>query len=251
VPFWVSNRVFLCDVLEGRSVLRSLFFVSLCLWLCGCGRAAKCGGGELSDAEYHAAVQLIREGNEEGALPLFLRVIARNSCAANSHLYAGRIYLTKLNDPIYAIYHFREYLSQRKNTKEAAVVKQLIDTAKKNFIRSLPGQSDGLETHAELIEIARRLREENIALKRALRAAQERSQLLESSRAEETQVVTMRANQLLEKPVKHIVQSGDTLSKISQKYYGSPAHWKKIFEANQSEIPFQSALTVGQELIIP
>ncbi|MDR2436412.1 MAG: LysM peptidoglycan-binding domain-containing protein [Puniceicoccales bacterium] len=221
-----------------------------CLWLCGCG-GTKSGGGELSDAEYHEAIQLIREGNEEKALPLFLRVVARDPCATSSHLYAGRIYLTGRSDPVYAIYHFREYLSRTKNAKEAAVVRQLVDTAKKNFIRSLPGQGSEFGTRAELMAIAARLREENIALKRALRAAQERCQSLESSLADGAKIAAVRTDPPPEKRVKHIVRAGDTLSKISQQYYGSPVHWKKIFEANQSEIPFQSALTVGQELIIP
>jgi nucleoid-associated protein YgaU len=159
--------------------------------------------------------------------------------------------LTRRNDPVYAIYHFREYLSRTKNTKEATVVRQLVDTAKKNFVRNLPGQSGEFETHAELMEIAGRLREENIALKRALRVAQERCQLLESRHADEAKVAAVRANPPQRGPIKHIVRAGDTLSKISQKYYGSPAHWKKIFEANQSEIPFQNALTVGQELLVP
>ena len=226
-------------------------FALECLCLCGCERGGKGSSGELSDAEYHEAIQLIREGNEERALPLFLRVVPRDPCATNSHLYAGRIYLTKRNDPVYAIYHFREYLSRTKNAKEAAVVKQLVDTAKKNFIRSLPGQGGEFGTRAELMEIAGRLREENIALKRALRAAQERCQSLESSRVDGVKIVAVRADPPSGGQVKHIVRAGDTLSKISQKYYGSPAHWKRIFEANQSEIPFQSALTVGQELLIP
>jgi nucleoid-associated protein YgaU len=53
------------------------------------------------------------------------------------------------------------------------------------------------------------------------------------------------------KQIRRIVCVGDMLSKISQKYYGTPAHWKRIVETNQDDIPFPSALTVGQELIIP
>jgi hypothetical protein len=211
--------------------------------LCGCGGVVEYGEDEQLDPEYHAAIQLIREGSEREALLLFLQVIARNPNATNSHLHAGHIYLTKCDDPIYAIYHFREYLSREKNAKEVAVVKQLINTAKKNFVRSLPGHGSELGARTELIEIAGRLREENVALKRALREAQKQGQLIEFRRVDED---PPNGN-----VKQHTVQAGDTLSKISQKYYGTSAHWRKIFDANRDEIPFPNALTIGQKLLVP
>ncbi len=47
------------------------------------------------------------------------------------------------------------------------------------------------------------------------------------------------------------VQPGDTLGKISEKFYGSPGKWKLILEANRDRIPDPNALKVGQVLIIP
>ncbi len=49
----------------------------------------------------------------------------------------------------------------------------------------------------------------------------------------------------------HIVRKGDTLSGISQTYYGSSAKWRKIFEANKETIKNPDRLTPGQKLIIP
>jgi nucleoid-associated protein YgaU len=159
--------------------------------------------------------------------------------------------LDRYNDPIYAIYHLREYLLQADDGQEVAVVKQLIDTAKKKFIRSLPGNNYTLDAHAEFIEISRRLREENVALKLALREAETRCRLLESRMEGGTRVLSMKSCNPVQTHRIHVVQAGDTLSKISQKYYGTPVHWKKIFEANRGEIPFPNALTVEQRLIIP
>jgi nucleoid-associated protein YgaU len=205
----------------------------------------------LADSEYLGAIQLVREGDDGGALAAFLRVIARHRNAANSHLHAGRIYLEKYGDPIYAIYHFREYLLQAENGSKTEVVKQLIDTAKKQFIRSLPGHHSELDTRVELIDIAHRLREENITLKQTLREMQERCRLLEARRDSGVRIMVPSAGPAIRKNIRHVVRAGDTLSRISQKYYGTPAQWKKIFEANQDDIPFPNALTVGQELIIP
>ncbi|MDR0595289.1 MAG: LysM peptidoglycan-binding domain-containing protein [Puniceicoccales bacterium] len=225
-----------------------LTWTILSLCLCGCKEEEIIENDELSDKEYITGVQRIREGNENTALSSFLMVISKRKKAPNSHLHVGRIYLDKHNDPIYAIYHFREYLSQTENTKEAAIVKQLINTAKKKFIRSLPGHHCELDAHVELVEIAKHLREENVALKRKLREMQEKC----SPNTKKNEFAPVVQNSVISTGfVKHIVRVGDTLSKISQKYYGTSVHWKKIFEANQEAIPFPNALTVGQELVIP
>ena len=49
----------------------------------------------------------------------------------------------------------------------------------------------------------------------------------------------------------YIVQKNDTLSSISQKYYGTPTKWPKIFNANRTTISDANRLTIGTKLIIP
>lgn len=49
----------------------------------------------------------------------------------------------------------------------------------------------------------------------------------------------------------HIVQPGDSLSKLSSKYYGAERHWKKLLEANKKSVSRPGALQVGTRLIIP
>lgn len=53
------------------------------------------------------------------------------------------------------------------------------------------------------------------------------------------------------RPETYVVQPGDTLSKISRRFYGSPAKWRAIREANKALIPFDGRLTVGQEIRLP
>lgn len=55
----------------------------------------------------------------------------------------------------------------------------------------------------------------------------------------------------LEIPGTYVVQSGDTLSSIAAKVYGSPTKWRKIYEANSEVLPDPSTLEVGQRLRIP
>jgi nucleoid-associated protein YgaU len=49
----------------------------------------------------------------------------------------------------------------------------------------------------------------------------------------------------------HIVRKNQTLSAISQKYYGSANKWKKIFDANRDLIKNANKLQPGMKLIIP
>jgi chromosome segregation ATPase len=49
----------------------------------------------------------------------------------------------------------------------------------------------------------------------------------------------------------YTVAAGDTLSKISKKYYGSSEHWNEILEANRDVIRDPRSLTLGSKLKIP
>jgi nucleoid-associated protein YgaU len=50
---------------------------------------------------------------------------------------------------------------------------------------------------------------------------------------------------------KYTVQKGDTLQKISQKYFGSTKKWMKIYEANKDTLKGPDKIYVGQVLNIP
>jgi nucleoid-associated protein YgaU len=49
----------------------------------------------------------------------------------------------------------------------------------------------------------------------------------------------------------HVVVKGDTLSKISKKYYGDPNLYMKIFEANRDILKNPDLIKIGQKLRIP
>ncbi len=49
----------------------------------------------------------------------------------------------------------------------------------------------------------------------------------------------------------YTVQSGDTLSKISERYYGNSHDYMKIFNANKDKLNDPDEIEVGQELTIP
>jgi len=59
----------------------------------------------------------------------------------------------------------------------------------------------------------------------------------------------------LDEPIKttrfHIVRRGETLSAVSQQYYGSQDKWRKIVTANQKVIKDPNRIAPGTKLIIP
>jgi len=52
-------------------------------------------------------------------------------------------------------------------------------------------------------------------------------------------------------PRTHVVQPGETLYGIAEKYYGSTTHWKKIRDANKTRIDPDWRVRAGQILVIP
>lgn len=49
----------------------------------------------------------------------------------------------------------------------------------------------------------------------------------------------------------YTVKNGDTLQKISQKFYGTTKNWRKIYLANKSKLKDPNSLKVGTKLSIP
>jgi tetratricopeptide (TPR) repeat protein len=133
----------------------------------GCGGDSPSLSSELDDSSYREGQQMERQGRWDEALAAYLKVIdRRGDSAPESNLDAGLIYLNHIKDPIYAIYHFRKYLELEPNSKQAVYVRGLIDAAKREFARALPGQPLESQTeHLGLEEQVARLQRENDQLR--------------------------------------------------------------------------------------
>jgi nucleoid-associated protein YgaU len=60
-----------------------------------------------------------------------------------------------------------------------------------------------------------------------------------------------QAGKASETPRMYVVQSGDSLSKISKKFYGDANSWKRIFEANKDIVKNPDLIQPGWKLRIP
>lgn len=246
--------------------------VLLAVMLAACRQAPSALIPEEDDPEFRRGRQFLRQDRKREALEAFLGVIERRPNAPESHFEAAELFLTHLEDPISAIYHYQRYKQYRRDTEKARRVDQRIETAKKEFARTLPGNP--LRSDIERLDLLARLEQlqaENQQLKREvteLRGALARAGVAAPAGfaapvrpaepvpapAVQPQVaapVTRAAPTQPTRITTYVVQPGDTLYKISQSVYGTPARWGEIFEANRDRIPNQNSLRVGTELRIP
>lgn len=255
-----------------------LKFGCLCvvLGMLGCGPGALEVLDETDEKQYQRAQLYLDQGRTQDALTAFLGVIDVRPDAAESHFEAGYIYLHEMKDPVPAIYHFTRYLEFKPESDQAKQVKQLIETAEKEFARQLPAQPyEGNLHRLHLMDLVKNLRQENESLKAELVAAESRLLQMDTivqnvNRVETAPVnrvnvrsavpdvsesrsaeVTAAESDPASVPRVYVVQSGDSLSTISRKFYNTPSRWIEIYQANRDRLSSENALKVGQELRIP
>ena len=249
-----------------------ILFVSF-IGLVGCAPSGVEIVSETDEKQYQLGQDFKNQGRMEEALGAFERVIDARRDAPESHLEAGYIYLRTFKDPINAIYHFNRYLRLQPHSSQATQVGQLIETAQKEFARQLPAEPyEGSLDRIDLMDLIQTLKQENEGLKRELIAATSRVQQLENvlgqarrstqaqAYAQAGQAVQVRpslsttqqaAPTPTNAPRAYTIRSGDTLSAISKRFYGTPTRWIDIYQANRDRLSSESAIRVGQEIRIP
>ena len=262
-------------------MLQILFLVSFIF----CGA---CSSSDLSLVEeteeraFKSAKDFQSQGRYEDALITYLGLISVRRESPESHLEVGYIYLQNLKDPIRAIYHFDRYLDLKPESERTIQVKQLIETANLEFLRQLPTKPFQAEVNRmDLLEIIKKLKKENSELKLKYNQSLLQIKSIVGTEAMDRFSATLNEmgssqyelsqnelrpnetrNNLIgfdnsenidprEVPKSYEVQSGDTLSKISEKFYGTANRWNDIYQANRDILTSARSLRVGQELLIP
>lgn len=246
-----------------------------------------CSSGELSivneteERQFKLAKEFQSQGRYEDALITYLGLISIRRESPESHLEVGYIYLNTLKDPVRAIFYFDRYLELKPESERIIQVKQLIETAKLEFLRQLPTKPfQGDVDRIDLLEIIEKLKKENDTLKlkynkalleiKAKRGQEAMNQVSislneiipndrNSSQSEGGNLTsniasTSNATGMVdprEVPKSYVVLAGDTLSKISEKFYGTANRWNDIYQANRDTLSSARSLKVGQELLIP
>lgn len=74
---------------------------------------------------------------------------------------------------------------------------------------------------------------------------------IEGERLSKPDVTVISNPEKIETQRFHIVRRGETLSDISQRYYGAANKWQKILDANRNVIESANKLRPGVKLIVP
>ena len=158
-----------------RSRLFNLFALAALLFVAGCDRVDNSPfTAEIDEAGYRQGKELFKQGRKQEALNEFLKVIDKRGLnnAPESHLEVGLLYQQHIKDPIAAIYHYRKFRELKPNSQQADLVRQRIDSATRDFAKTLPGQP--MENQVDRLDMSDqmlRLQRENERLKTDLAAA--------------------------------------------------------------------------------
>ena len=205
---------------------------------------------EIEEPLFIEAQQCLRTDRADEAFKLLSRLVEerRNPCP-EMHFQLGQ--LSVKSDPIGAIYHFQRYLSQTTDGMHSKIAMELIETAKKEFARTLPlgDRTAGTPEYIRLTEVLKQMREENARLKAQL--AQTRLSCAPAKEATNGTLVSTAAPSEASRERTYVVQHDDSLSKISLKMYGSAVKWRLIYEANRDILPSANSLKIGMKLRIP
>ena len=260
---------------------RILLIVSI-IFCSACSSSESSLVKETDERQFKVAKDFQSQGRYEDALITYLGLISVRRESPESHLEVGYIYLQTLKDPIRAIFHFDRYLELKPESERIIQVKQLIETAKLEFLRQLPTKPFQAEVdRIDLLEIIDKLKKDNDELKLnynqallKIKSLDERNTLNSISISRDEMVPSVESasqssnepngfNDVLtnfdstetidprEVPKSYVVKSGDTLSKISEKFYGTANRWNDIFQANRDILSSARFLREGQKLLIP
>lgn len=206
------------------------FVVALAIGLVtgGCDRMITPRSAQITkDAENKVA-----DGNYLRAIALYESALDHSPRTADVHYRLALLYDDKLHDPLHALHHFKRYLTLAPSGPHANDAKNFMKKDELELGTSLSG--DAVVSRAE----AARLKNENLTLHKEI----------EDLRAGRT------AEKLATKPGAgrtYVVREGDTLASISRKFYKSSGRWKKIQNANKSQLDDPTKLKPGMTLTIP
>ncbi len=207
-----------------------------------------CGGNSSRDPRMVLAEKCRTEGDFPAAERQIRRYLDSHPDNADAHLRLASLYDESLGDPLGAAYHYREYLRLAPGSgRQEAVRKWQTDAVR----RCVPVK----EPDANPKELAR-LRRENEELKR-LASELEKKLLVNSAPVPASAAQAPAVSPAPPAPapapaneeVIYVVRSGDNLSRIARKFYGSSTAIAPIAEANH--LTPKSVLFIGQKLKIP
>ncbi len=236
--------------------MRTIRHLPLCLaafMVAGCEKDIQTiDAREERDPLVAAGQNYMQQQQWDEAETAFKQAIDNEPRMARPHLDLATIYQQHKVNYIHAIYHYDRYLELRPDTEKAEFINEQKLKVAKALANTLISNSPEVK---QVVDEINRLRKDNAALTRELAAAKAApatapkptvAQSVPKPAAQSAGSATASSNQT----IYHVV-AGDTLSKISTKFYGDPGKYEAIYDANRDTMKNQNDLRIGQTLVIP
>jgi tetratricopeptide (TPR) repeat protein len=220
--------------------------------------AAMAGCGRASDEDREARNRHMRRARSakqsqdiDGAIDACRKALERRPRLALAHRELALMLDNYREDYVGAIHHYQRYLELRPDSASREAVEELIRHCRMSFADQIGAAP--LEWQRDLQVRNDRIRtlETELAMWRAGAAGTVPPVTAPVTARPATSAAAEAAVAAAAESQTHVVRSGETLGTISSRYYGTPAKWNRIFEANRERIQNANNVRVGTTLVIP
>ncbi len=220
----------------------------LCIaWTAGCGRVSD-ERREARDRYLRRAEAAKQAQDIDLAIDWCEKALERRPNLALAHRKIALMLDNYRQDYVPAIYHYQRYLQLRPDSPARADIEALIQQCRISFAAQI-AESPG-EWKRDLQARDARIRALEMEVSRLRVPAGEAFAPQAPAEPAGPAAASMEAASSSAVRI-HVVQAGETLGAISTRYYGTPAKWTAIFNANRSILPDANNVRVGTRLEIP
>jgi len=221
-----------------RRLLAGVLVVATLLVLPGCERLFDKGSKEsIAAGDKKAAA-----GDYRGAVGLYESALDGTAKTAEVHYKLAVIYDDKLKSPVDALHHMDRYLELAPTGAHVRDAKAYKKEGEAKMLTKLSGGSPATQ-------------QESVRLKNENEILREQLTMLRAQKAMPAATVNAKG-QPIQKAIPpgartYTVQSGDTLAKISKRFYKNAARARDIQDANFNSLEGTVKIKPGMVLIIP
>ena len=208
---------------------------------------------EKAHPAFNKAGEAFKEQNYNEAAARYQEYLDFNRKSSLTHSKLAKLYGDYLDDPFLAAYHYRQYLVYEPESSDREAIEAWITAANKRFATQIQKQYP--KDFTSITEVTKLKDDKRRLINYAIKMKKQNAFLLKKLHGETNfgtgtksreRVVAGEGMQEV-----YTVKSGDNLQKISRSVYGTPKHYRLIFDANRSTLKSESQLQIGQKLQIP
>ena len=193
------------------------------------------------------------------------KALARNPQLSLAHRELALMLDNYREDYVGAIYHYRKFLEMRPDAKNREVIEELIRHGFISLSIEVSERPTDWQRDLQIRNDRIRELEQEVAMWRAHAAVPAAEPAGRGGASPGAKPGRGQSAATPAKPAEmappaaagaapartHVVKTGETLGTISQQYFGTPAKWSQIFEANRDRLANANSVRVGQTLVIP